>query len=150
MAAIEISAGQLDALIARVSRASRAGVHELLDAVGQQQEDAARKRITDTKKTPGGTSWKAWSLDYAKTRGSQHSLLQGEGDLADSMTHQLDVGSAAVEVGSPMVYAGAQLYGYEGIPAREYLDTDGGFADPEARDELRDIVETWLSEAFAA
>jgi phage virion morphogenesis protein len=150
MAAIEISAGQLDQLIARVSRASRAGLSELLDAVGQQQEDAARKRITDTKKAPDGTSWKAWSRDYAKTRGPQHSLLQGEGDLADTMTHQLDVGSAAVLVGSPMVYAAAQLYGDGGIPSRPFLDTDGGFADPEDRDEIRDIVETWLSEAFAA
>lgn len=150
MAAIEISTAQLDHLIARVNAASRAGLHDLLDAVGQQQEDAARKRITDTKKSPSGVSWKSWSPAYAKTRASRHSLLQGEGDLADSMTHQVDTGSAAVEVGSTMVYAGAHLFGHKGIPAREYLDTDGGFADADDRDELRDIVTAFLEEALSA
>lgn len=138
---IEISTEQFDRLVARVRRASHANLRPLLDAVGQQQEDAARKRITRTKRTPGGTRWKAWSRDYARTRGPQHSLLRDTGELADRMTHVEDVSAASVEVGSPMEYAGAHLFGKR---ARPYLDTDGGFADPHDRAELLDLLEMFI------
>jgi phage gpG-like protein len=72
--------------------------------------------------------------------------------LADSLTHNV-VGKEAVEVGSNMIYAGRHLFGDYGfvgpvrggrIPARPYLDTNGGFADASDRDEIRDIVRAFL------
>lgn len=144
---IEISASQLDQLISRVNRASRTTMRGLLDAVGQQQEDAAVNRIQNTKKEPDGTDWREWSVDYAKTRKPQHSQLIESGTLGRAMTHQ-PVAPDAVEVGSATEYAAAHLFGFEDIPARPYLDTDGGFADPEDRADLRDIVDNFLSELF--
>lgn len=146
--AITIGTRELEQLIARVRDASEADTYDMLDAVGQQQEDAARRRILETKRSPGGERWAPWSEAYARTRGPQHSLLRNEGHLADSLTHNV-VGKDAVEVGSNMVYAGRHLFG-DGfvlrgrIPARPYLDTDGKFADPQDREELRDIVRDFL------
>jgi phage virion morphogenesis protein len=143
---IEINAAQLDQLIARVRRAALADKRGLLDAIGQQQEDAARKRITLTKRTPGGTRWRDWSADYRRTRiPGQHSLLRDRGDLLDRMTHAVE-GDDAVLVGSPMEYAGYHLFGKH---ARPFLDTDGGFADPKDRDEISDLVEAFLTDLIA-
>lgn len=143
--AIVLGTRELDRLIAKVRDATHADTFEMLDAIGQQQEDAARRRIIETKRAPDGQRWQRWSPGYAKTRSPQHSLLRNEGHLADSMTHQVD-GKDAVEVGSPMIYAAQHLFGGPRIPARPYLDTDGGFADPSDREEIRDIVRTFLEE----
>jgi len=146
-ALIEITAPQLDALVRRVERAAHADLGQLLELVGEQQVSAAQTRISRTKKSPSGARWAPWSPRYAQTRGTQHSLLVGEGSLRDSLTQQRD-GRAAVLVGSTMEYAAAHLYGYpqRGLRARPFLDTDGGFADPEDRAELRGLVEDWISE----
>jgi len=141
---IEISDAQLQSLIAKVNRLSHESLTDVLDTLGQQQEDAARERIRDTKKSPDGTRWKAWSRSYAKTRESQHSLLRDSGALDNSMTHVVDTAGKAVEIGSNMVYARAQLRGYGKLPARAYLDEPGEIADPNDRDELRGIVEDFL------
>lgn len=154
-AQIVIGTRQLEQLIARVAAASDTELYPLLDAIGQQQEDSARRRIRETKRAPDGTRWEPWSEDYAKTRGPQHSLLVGEGNLADTLSHE--VGSEKdVYVGSSMVYAGRHLHGdfsFMGpvrgggrIPARPYLDTDGGFADPSDREEIRDLVREFMGE----
>jgi phage gpG-like protein len=68
------------------------------------------------------------------------------------MTHVVD--GDVVRVGSNMVYAGRMLFGDDGfigpirgggrIPARPFLDTDGGFSDPHDRAELRDIVRDFM------
>ena len=144
--AIVIGVRELEALRARVAEAADTDLHDVLDAIGQQQEDSARRRILETKTSPDGKRWAVWSRSYAKTRKSQHSLLRNEGHLADSMDHQVDVSAKAVEVGSNRIYAATHLYGDEGrrIPARPYLDTDGGFADSHDRDEIRDIVREFL------
>lgn len=142
---VVIQMGEFERLISKVRAASDADLFPLLDAIGQQQEDAARKRIRDTKQGPDGQRWSPWSPAYSLTRGPQHSLLVGEGNLADSMDHQVD--GKTVVVGSNLVYAGRHLHGDEGeggIPARPYLDTDGGFADPSDRRELRDIVRDFM------
>jgi phage virion morphogenesis protein len=121
---------------------------ELADRIGQQQEDSARRRIRETKSTPSGTKWKPWSKGHAATRGAHHSLLVESGALADSLTHYV-VNPLEVQVGSNLVYAAPHLYGSEDgrIPARPFLDaeggfadTDGGFADAHDREEIRDIL----------
>ena len=119
--------------------------HQLADHIGQVMEDNARKRIRETKRAPSGKRWKPWSDSYKQTRGPQHSLLVGEGDLADSITHVVH-GPLEVEVGSNLDYAAAHLFGLpdQGLPARPFLDTDGGFADASEREEIRDV----LREAF--
>jgi phage virion morphogenesis protein len=117
---------------------------DLADAIGQQQEDSARRRLRETKRTPEGKVWQPWSRKYAKTRNpSKHSLLVSKGRLADSLTHVV-ISPSEVEVGSNLAYAAAHLYGTDDIPARPYLDTAGGFADPHDRAELRDILREFL------
>jgi phage virion morphogenesis protein len=147
---IEINTDQLQRLIRKTqTAASRDDVEGLLDAVGQTAEDHARKRILQTKRAPDGEAWKPWSDSYAKYRRRQSkpgSLLHQSGDLARRMTHTVDVGSDSVDVGSNMIYAGAQQYGYDGIPARPYLDTEPGFADSAEADEIQDMVSIFLGE----
>jgi phage gpG-like protein len=132
-----------------------APVHPLLDDIGQQQEDSARRRLTSTKTSPSGTPWADWSPGYAKTRDSNHSLLEAEGDLADSMAHvvvgklgMFGFAGAAVDVGSNLEYAAVHLYGSTelNIPARPYLDTDGAFADPRDAAEVRQLITDFIAE----
>lgn len=146
--AVVIGVHELEELRKRVTEAAHADMFPLLDAIGQQQEDSARRRITQTKRSPEGKAWQPWSRDYAKTRGPQHSLLRSEGHLADSLTHQV-IGGEAVDIGSNLVYAGIHLYGSEDfvgpvrggrMPARPYLDTEPGFADSRDRQEICDIL----------
>lgn len=59
---------------------------ELLDSIGAVAESQTRRRITDEKASPGGEPWQDWSTRYAKTRHGNQSLLQGNGDLLDSVT----------------------------------------------------------------
>jgi phage gpG-like protein len=122
----------------------------LADRIGQQQEDSARRRIRETKRSPSGKRWPVWSPSYRKTRGPEHSLLVDTGALADSMTHVV-LSPIEVAVGSNLTYANAMLFGvpHLRIPAREYLDTGGGFADPHDREEIRDLLrELWNREVL--
>lgn len=93
---------------------------QLLDEVGAELESQTRRRIAEEKETPEGDAWAEWSPDYQKTRHSGHSLLMNEGDLLDSIQYNL-LGAAAVEVGSNLVYAAAQHFGFKGNLGREYL-----------------------------
>lgn len=121
---------------------------ELASAIGQQQVDSARNRIRYTKRSPSGKRWASWSKSYAKTREPRHSLLVGEGLMADSLT--FDVPSPLeVRVGSPLPYFGAHLYGVPArkLPARPALDTQPGFADPTDRREIRELLrDIWKRE----
>jgi phage gpG-like protein len=152
-AQIVVGMHEFDRLIAKVNAAADGEIYALLDAIGQQQEDSARRRIRETKRGPDGERWERWSPEYAETREARHSLLVGEGLLADSMDHQVDTADKSVAVGSNMIYAKRHLFGDFGfsgpvrggrIPARPYLDTEPGFADPHDRDELRDIMRAFL------
>jgi len=150
---IVIGVREIQELAARVSRSTDDEMHALLDAIGQQQEDSARRRIGETKTAPDGSKWKPWSKEYARTRAAGKSLLRDDGPLMDTLTHVVD-GKDAVEVGSNMVYAARHLYGDVAVgpirgrggrvPARPYLDTEPGFADPHDRAELRDIVRDFM------
>jgi phage virion morphogenesis protein len=151
--AVVIGTRELEALIARVRAAEAADTFEMLDAIGDQQENAARRRLFDTKTAPDGRHWAPWSKAYAKTRGPGKSLGRDAGHLGDSMTHVVD-GKDAVLVGSNMVYAGAFQHGLDytrmrdrahvSMPGRPYLDTEPGFADSRDRDEIREITRDFL------
>lgn len=120
---------------------------DLVDAIGDQQANSAKRRIRETKRAPDGRRWKPWSERYAKTRDARHSLLVNEGHLADSITHEV-VNPGEVLVGSNLAYAGVHLFGSQkkNIPARPYLDTNGGFADPSDRRELREVIRAFWEE----
>ncbi|RLM27505.1 phage virion morphogenesis protein [Brenneria alni] len=88
---------------------------ELLESIGAIAESQTRRRITDEKESPGGTAWQDWSEGYAKTRHGNQSLLQGNGDLLDSVISIVDRNQ--VRVGSPLRYAGVHQDGYSGSVA---------------------------------
>ncbi|MES1936688.1 phage virion morphogenesis protein [Salinisphaera hydrothermalis] len=94
---------------------------DLLEQLVGGVEQQTRKRIADTKEAPSGAPWPKWSPGYAKTRHAGQSLLQGEGDLLDSITGETH--DEHGEVGSNLIYAPTQNYGDpdRGIPARRYL-----------------------------
>ena len=101
-----------------------------------------RRRIQDEKTAPDGTPWADWSPAYAETRHSGQSLLQGEGDLLDTLFGK-QRGDDAV-VGSPEIYAAIQQHGGAEVgkpelPARQFL----GVSDDNAR-EIEDVVITYL------
>lgn len=126
---------------------------DLADAVGDQQANSARRRISETKRSPAGKRWAPWSKSYAKTRTGKHSLLVSSGDLRDSITHEIQ-SNTEVAVGSNLVYARVHLRGSAPgakprIPARPYLDTEPGFADPRDRAELREVLrEFWVEKGI--
>ena len=94
---------------------------ELLESVGALVESQTRRRIQEEKTGPDGEAWAEWSERYARTRHGGQSLLQGEGDLLDSI--QYLVSGDTVEIGSNLIYAGVQQEGYakKNLPARPYL-----------------------------
>ena len=112
----------------------------LLESVGAEVESQTRRRISEEKATPDGTPWQPWSDDYAETRHGGHSLLEGEGELLDSI--QFLVGSDQVEIGSNLIYAAIHQHGgYEvgmTIPARIYLGIS-----PENEEDLMGILDDW-------
>jgi len=85
---------------------------ELLDALGGIVESQTRRRIADEKSSPDGKPWAAWSSAYAKTRHGNQSLLQGDGDLLDSI--QYVVAKDQVHIGSPLAYAHVPQDGFSG------------------------------------
>lgn len=85
---------------------------ELLESIGAVVESQTRRRISDEKTAPDGTPWAPWSDAYAKTRHGGQSLLQGDGDLLDSIEYQVQ--RSSVRVGSPLAYAGVHQDGFSG------------------------------------
>ncbi len=114
----------------------------LLDSIGAVAESQTRRRIEEQLGAPDGTPWVDWSEKYAATRHSGQGFLYAEGDLADSIDHQV-VSNDQVEVGSNLIYAATHQFGDEdrGIPARPYL---GLSADDE--DELLDTLNAFFAE----
>ncbi|EBU8551961.1 phage morphogenesis protein [Salmonella enterica subsp. enterica serovar Telelkebir] len=83
---------------------------ELLDSIGAVVESQTRRRISSEKTAPSGEKWQAWSDSYAETRHGNQSLLQGNGDLLDSI--QFIVERGRVRVGSPLAYAAVHQDGF--------------------------------------
>lgn len=85
---------------------------ELLESIGAVVESQTRRRISDEKSSPAGEKWQDWSEGYSRTRHGNQSLLQGNGDLLDSI--QFIVERGHVRVGSPLGYAGVHQDGFSG------------------------------------
>ena len=99
-----------------------------LDGVGTILTDSARRRIEETKKSPSGNAWQAWSPAYQEhSKDKPHKgFLFRNGYLYGSIQHV--VGDNFVEDGSNLEYARIhQEGGFAGagkkafIPARPYL-----------------------------
>jgi phage virion morphogenesis protein len=144
---LRIETRELDRLVERLNRLGRADRAALMTELASEGESQTRRRITDEKTAPDGTPWPAWSDAYAATRHGGQSLLQGEGDLLDSLTSDADAGMATW--GSNLVYAAIhQAGGAPGmppgpaaIPARPYLGLSA-----ENLDDMEGIAEDWLNE----
>lgn len=85
---------------------------ELLDGLGAVVESQTRRRIADEKNAPDGQPWVDWSADYANTRHGNQSLLQGDGDLLDSIQYVVEQNQ--VRIGSPLAYAQVHQDGFSG------------------------------------
>lgn len=148
-AGIRFDLRELNQVNRRLGELRRLDKHSLMEAVGFTVENQVRDRIRNDKTTPEGEPWPAWSPNYAKTRNEGQSLLEGHGDLLQSMTYEVDGDGTAVEIGSPLVYAAIQNFGGKsdmapgpaGIPAREYL----GLSE-DNKSELESVVTHWLDE----
>jgi phage virion morphogenesis protein len=112
---------------------------ELLAQVGGIVESQTRERIAETKKDPDGMDWPEWSEAYAKTRGSQHSLLVNRGDLLDSIQFEV-IDDHTAEVGSNLIYASAHQEGI-GVPQRAFVGVND-----ENMDEIEKAVDDWLED----
>jgi phage virion morphogenesis protein len=88
---------------------------ELLESIGAAAESQTRRRIASEKSSPAGEKWQAWSDGYAKTRHGNQSLLQGNGDLLDSI--QYFVSGEKVHVGTPLPYGKTHQEGFSGSVA---------------------------------
>lgn len=110
--------------LGKAQRALTSGLREVLEDVAAEVEDQTRRRLTEDKRGPDGQPWAAWSVAHAATRHGGHSLLEGEGDLVDSI--QSAVEGDTVVVGSNLTYAAIHQMGGAGagkpeLPARPYL-----------------------------
>lgn len=142
------SVARLQERIAKLGNLDRRSLLEQLAGVAESQ---TRKRINEEQQSPGGEPWQAWSANYAATRHGGQSLLQGEGDLVDSITSEIEGDEALI--GSNLVYAAIHQHGGTpdmapgpaGIPAREYL----GFSQDNL-DEIEAVADRWLDRHLEA
>ena len=83
-----------------------------IESIGAVVESQTRRRISDEKTSPAGERWEEWSEGYRKTRSGNQSLLQGNGDLLDSIQYIVERGR--VRVGSPLSYSSVHQDGFAG------------------------------------
>ncbi len=129
-------------LAKRLERLADAELGELLDLAGSEVESQTRRRIESEKTDPlTGDGWDDWSEGYKPTRHDGQSLLEGEGDLLDSITYELT--GDAVIIGTNLIYGAIHQFGGEevgiDIPDRKYLGLSS-----ENEDDLIVIVDDWL------
>lgn len=109
VAAIRINFRDLDRIGAQLDALAHPDIHQLLDSVGALVESQTKARIASGGPSPDGQPWAAWSPRYAKTRHAGQSLLNSEGYLFASISHQ--VAGDEVEIGSKRPYAGIHQHG---------------------------------------
>lgn len=152
-AGVQIDLRALERIQEAVSRMADAPLGELKEGLGAELESQTRNRIEFEKESPEGVAWPDWSDTHAATRHGGHSLLQGEGDLLDSIQYQIQ--GDQILVGSPLVYAGTMQWGakqgafgrtsrngpipWGDIPAREYLGLS-----IENEEDLVELVEDFI------
>lgn len=143
------SIGRLQERIARLGNIDRRG---LLEQLTSEVESQTRERITSgAEKAPDGEPWQSWTSRYAATRHGDNSMLDGEGDLEDSITSEIEGDEALI--GSNLVYAAIHQFGGTpdmapgpaGIPARAYL----GFSRDNL-DEIEAVADRWLDKHLEA
>jgi len=135
----------IERLQRRIDRLANPELDQLGEQLGSLVESQTRRRLSADKEAPDGTPWAPWSDDYAASRKGGKSLLEGEGDLLDSITYEVDRGQ--VSVGSNLVYAAIHQHGGTpdmapgpaGVPARPYL----GFSDNDLA-EIQAEADAWL------
>jgi phage virion morphogenesis protein len=129
----------LEALKNRLNRFLRSPLNGVEVDVGAEVLSQVQRRIQSEKTSPDGKAWADWSPDYAKTRHSGQSLLQGEGNLLDSLSITQQGGDTLV--GSNLVYAATHQYGdaSRNIKDRKYLGVNEG-----KMDSLLRIVDDWV------
>lgn len=118
---------------------------ELMAAIAFEGENQTRRRISEEKTAPDGTPWPSWSPGYAATRSPGTSLLEGGGELIDSIVSTAD--DDAAEWGSNLVYFAIHdqggtddmAPGPAAIPRRQML---GLSQDNEA--DIQRIVDDWI------
>ena len=112
----------------------------LLEGLGAEVESQTRRRISEEKAAPDGKPWKAWSDAYGETRHGGHSLLEGEGDLLDSIQYVVD--GDRVEIGTNLIYGAIHQFGGDevgiAIPARPYLGVS-----QENEEDLLAVLDDW-------
>ena len=64
--------------------------------VGKMLVAQTMRRISVEKTTPEGRPWKAWTPEYARTRGAGHSLLFDTGALLNSIKARVTKDGASV------------------------------------------------------
>jgi len=152
-AGVQIDLRALERIQEAVRRMADAPLGELKEGLGAELESQTRNRIEFEKESPEGIAWPDWSDTHAATRHGGHSLLQGEGDLLDSIQYQIQ--GDQILVGSPLVYAGTMQWGakqgafgrtsrngpipWGDIPAREYLGLS-----IENEEDLVELVEDFI------
>jgi phage virion morphogenesis protein len=126
-------------------RAGLVDLQPLFTDLAAVAESQTRRRIESERESPSGIRWQDWSPGYAKTRHGGQSLLQGSGNLLDSLTRFADKHSGGV--GTNLKYARIHQFGGTAgmrpgpaaIPARPYL----GFSEDNL-DEIRAICNDYL------
>ncbi|MCY1368023.1 phage virion morphogenesis protein [compost metagenome] len=128
-------------LAGRLDKLAQLDIEQLLDGIGAEVESQTRRRIQVDKASPANEPWSDWSAEYATTRHSGQSLLQGEGHLANSITYNVD--GNAVLVGSPLIYAATHQFGDadRGIDQREFLGLEG-----QDYDDVVGLIEDYLED----
>lgn len=149
---IKVDSSGLDRLREYADRLSNVQLRDLQEGIGAEVESQTKRRIAEEKESPDGAPWAEWSDVHAATRHAGQSLLQGEGDLLDSIQYEISGGE--IRVGSPLVYAGVMQHGakrgefgrssrgpipWGDIPSREYLGLS-----IENEDDLLDLVEDYI------
>lgn len=108
-AGIHIDMSGLQGLQRKLEELGGFDPRQLLDVIGSTVESQTRRRISEEKTAPDGQTWPEWSSGYAAGRHAGNSMLEGDGDLLDSISYL--VGSNEVEIGSNLIYAGIHQFG---------------------------------------
>ena len=142
MAFLEIDVTDLDGLgpaLRQFNRFHTAFRNKLPRVVLGAHKKQIVERIRSKKSGPDGEVWPAWSEQYAKTRTGAHSLLIGERKLVNAWQTVVSAGQGSLT--NTAVYAAAQHFGFEDIPARPYAGV--GSTDT---DDLQHVINTWVSD----
>lgn len=108
-----------------INRLSDFDLATMAEHIGAMISRSTIDRLASEKQGPEGEPWPTWSIGYARTRHSGHSLLVGEGHMRDSIQHQIygTRDDLVVSVGVHVKQAATHQFGdpSRGIPARPYL-----------------------------